>query len=406
MGPLSTGLPCVELPTELVLLILSYAAKPTFSQADNYDAKNPYASAATLCLVSRIVRRTVLPELLHTHSSTLFSMQKAYAQQKHHLHFEYAPHIRRIWIGEILHLPPQPLWPLSSMLYPPPALDFSLLSPVVLAAESLALDFLSVKYLLAGCLEHAWHSQVVDHERPLPWNTKTMTVSGAYPWFSLEITPQGRAFLASISHLVSLSHLQNETHLHLIDRFTGSRDYRLPMWLRRTRWYSFENLQTVSLALPYIEVPVDPCIFSGTEVQVELLTFPVSLIPNNLRRAFAQSGEGRFRSEDAQVSVSGSFVDEGRSDANRAPKEHAKRCTIKTQCTILNQTSSWDTSRNLLDSHSAYTVYTFVDTIEDQDGEFLRGGAARMHISHAQTSGSLPLLGHYRHSLNARASIK
>jgi len=47
-------------------MIFEYAARPTFDQADLYDARSPYSSAIALCRVFKIVRRVVLPELLHT----------------------------------------------------------------------------------------------------------------------------------------------------------------------------------------------------------------------------------------------------------------------------------------------------------------------------------------------------
>ncbi|KAG2356988.1 hypothetical protein BDR07DRAFT_410761 [Suillus spraguei] len=63
-----------DLPLELALLVLKYAAESTFSQKEKYAEKNPYADAISLCRVSRLVRRTVLPELLHT-----VSLRRCYA---------------------------------------------------------------------------------------------------------------------------------------------------------------------------------------------------------------------------------------------------------------------------------------------------------------------------------------
>jgi hypothetical protein len=50
--------PFVNLSTELVLLILAFAARPDFAQTD--EEKNPYSSALALCRLSRITRRAVL----------------------------------------------------------------------------------------------------------------------------------------------------------------------------------------------------------------------------------------------------------------------------------------------------------------------------------------------------------
>jgi hypothetical protein len=52
--------PFSVLPVEIALMIFKYAAKPMFSQKEEYKDKNPYANALSLCLVSRLVRLTVL----------------------------------------------------------------------------------------------------------------------------------------------------------------------------------------------------------------------------------------------------------------------------------------------------------------------------------------------------------
>ncbi|KAG2352985.1 hypothetical protein BDR07DRAFT_1615306, partial [Suillus spraguei] len=81
-----------DLPREIALMVFKYAAEPTFSQKEEYADKNPYATALSLCLVSRLVRRTILPEFLHTISlrrclslkmfANALLMQKAYAEKK------------------------------------------------------------------------------------------------------------------------------------------------------------------------------------------------------------------------------------------------------------------------------------------------------------------------------------
>lgn len=90
--------PFTDLPVELAFMILEYAARPTFDQADLYDARSPYSSALALCRVSKIVRRIVLPELLHTILLPDFRhvekfvhalrMQKVYKEKGSDLHFD------------------------------------------------------------------------------------------------------------------------------------------------------------------------------------------------------------------------------------------------------------------------------------------------------------------------------
>ncbi|KAG1726946.1 uncharacterized protein EDB91DRAFT_1208393 [Suillus paluster] len=245
-------------------------------------------------------------------------MQKAYAQQDHHLHFEYAPHVRRIWIGEILKVVQQADWPHHFFIFPPspPQIDFSLLAPVLLAAESLATNFLNL-FILEGCLEHAWNSHAATNtdlaHSPLPWSIRTLTALGDISrssWLPLESTHQGRAFLASISHVISISVSPTELHPHFrarISDYIGPRDRELPRWIMHTPWHSFTSLQSVSLALPYTK-PVAPHLAplasSGLDEQVELLTFPASLIFNHQRRALTEGREGRFPWNDRQITVS------------------------------------------------------------------------------------------------------
>ncbi|KAG1723020.1 uncharacterized protein EDB91DRAFT_185665 [Suillus paluster] len=296
-----TRLTSVELPTELVLMILKYAATPTFSQAEKYDAKNPYASALALCRVSRDVRRAVLPELLHTvllpenrHLTAFLHalrMQKEYAQQGHHLHFEYAPHVHRIWIENIQKQALQAHWPNS----------VSLMAPVLLGAESFATD-LSSLFLLSGCLEHAWNSRknIALECSQLPWRTRTLTFSHVTfltPQRPLGFTPQGRAFLASISHVVSLSHPQ-AAHMHLLHRnvgLLGPGEHILPPWMMQTSWNSFTALATISLAVPHIELPVGASTFGAANMPVQLLTFPSSAFPRS---------RDHFSQDDVQVTIS------------------------------------------------------------------------------------------------------
>lgn len=107
--------PFSNLPIEIALIVFTYAAKPTFSQEEKYDDKNPYSTAVSLCLVSQLVRRTILPEFLHTillrrpNSVNMFEnalrMQKAYAEKESDLVFDYISAIKRMWIDDLCNYP-------------------------------------------------------------------------------------------------------------------------------------------------------------------------------------------------------------------------------------------------------------------------------------------------------------
>ncbi|KAG1854455.1 hypothetical protein DFJ58DRAFT_660404 [Suillus subalutaceus] len=288
-----------DLPTELALLILRYAAQTTFDQAEKYDKVNcPYSSVLTLCLVSKNFRRAVLPALLHTvllpkpRNVRVFVQalltQEAYKQASSDLHFDYAPHVHKMWIGldggnltsaDLLADPRE--YALQPSERP---LAINLLTPVMLAASSLALGWTSVD-LLIECLEHAWESRPatpVNEEHPrLPWNTETLTLSCGDPinrtkWKCLTDTPQGSAFLASISHLLSPTYLCRDNPLQV---------YRLPEWMKTAPLASFKSLQTVILPYPCTTPPINlrALVTTGVDMQMHLLTLPATLLkdPNN-----------------------------------------------------------------------------------------------------------------------------
>ncbi|KAG2137504.1 hypothetical protein DEU56DRAFT_804111 [Suillus clintonianus] len=290
MKPITT-FPFSYLPVELVLIILRYYAQPTFDQTAPHSSKSPYSNARALCHFSRAVRRAVLPELLHTIwlgddiTVTVFvhalHMQQMYAEKANHLRFDYIPHVHKIWIGPHggRDLSPYRLRRIRAYTLIERPLAISLLSPVLLAAPSIALHWTSMD-LLEGCLEHAWKSCAATHANnehsPPPWNTQTLILShepltSDARWGCLTDTPQGSAFVASISHLsTTTSTLWSRTS-----------SYRMPPWMEVTPWASFKSLQIVSL--PYllaIEPLVDIRLVNRREinVHVELLTLPASLI--------------------------------------------------------------------------------------------------------------------------------
>ncbi|KAG1724543.1 hypothetical protein EDB19DRAFT_309766 [Suillus lakei] len=334
-----------DLPTELALSILRFAARPTFDQAEKYEAKCPYSSALALCLVSTAFRRAVLPELLHTillrdsrnvrQFVQALLMQKEYAEEEHakgeyveqkiknRLHFEYAPHVHKIWIGCHVISAHLPTTPRAYALKPPERpLAISLLTPLLLAAPSLALDWTSMD-LLVECLEHAWTSypatHVSDKHSPSPWKTQTLTLSGGVPtsdprWKRLTDTPQGSAFLASISHLSTTTYLCRD--FEPLPPSTLPKDYRLPLWMQSedTPWACFKNLQTVILPYPRTNPPIRlfALLLTGIDMHVELLTLSASLlkdpcdgIPKTIK-AFAEIGPGEecIRSDNTRLKMS------------------------------------------------------------------------------------------------------
>ncbi|KAG1770544.1 hypothetical protein EV702DRAFT_1123577 [Suillus placidus] len=303
-----------DLPTELALLIFKYAAQTTFAQHARYTTRNPYSSALSLSRVSKFVRRTVLPEILHTvllpeaRHVTAFvralRMQKTYVdQQQHDLSLDYASHVHRMSIGEFR----GPLQGLNTSLrsrFTPSAAeldsesDVSLLAPVILAVSSLTIDFGTLD-ILSGCLKHVCNSDVdldVNHrDSPLPWSTKSLALSGSISrrWWPFVGSVHGYTFLASIQHLTLFSStsfgkcLPFQCDCVSETDSQGSVPYVVPLWMARA---PFKGLQTFSLAIPH------KCVSSDKEIWVKLVTFPASLLPEPCTpeeiKTFIETGAG------------------------------------------------------------------------------------------------------------------
>jgi hypothetical protein len=286
-----------DLPIELAFLVFNYAAQPTFDQAEKYEHECPYSSALKLCLVSKSVRRAVLPELLHTillpesRNVRLFVqalfMQEKYKKTNSDLQYQYTPRVRKMWIGtDGGNLTPANLLadPREYALQPSERpLAISLLTPIILAAPSLALSWTSVN-LLIECLEHAWKFRPVtpvdeEHSRP-PWNTKTLTLSCGAPispieWNNITDTPQGAAFLASICQFSSLTYLCRD-----YESLPLAKEYRLPEWMHTAPLASFKNLHTVILPYPRVIPPISlsALLNRGVDMHMEVLTLPATLL--------------------------------------------------------------------------------------------------------------------------------
>ncbi|KAG1871752.1 hypothetical protein DFJ58DRAFT_741927 [Suillus subalutaceus] len=354
MDPIA-NFPFTNLPAELALLILKYAAQPTFDQTDKYETKSPYSSTLALCHVSKAVRRVALPELLHTVSLPksenlrmfvdALRMQQEYAeiqkqnesrlecgeeQTQNDLYFDYAPHIHKIWIGcSGANIVPDHL--LHPHYAPARKLAISVLTPVLLATPSLALAWTSLG-LFSECLEHAWKyhadTNANDEQSPRPWNTKTLTLSGETTaggqWELLKDTPQGSAFLASISHLTYGSHTTTFDEFLFISMSHGlPRSYNLPSWMKSIPWPHLKNLQTFSMAYPYIRPPFDIYDFEhfikrkGRSFHVEVLTLSAAMLTRRRddRRdwrisAFGDTAPGKeyIRSDRVGLKVSDSSI--------------------------------------------------------------------------------------------------
>ncbi|KAG1774582.1 hypothetical protein EV702DRAFT_1123055 [Suillus placidus] len=256
-----------DLPLEIALLILKYAAQPTLSQRENYTDKNPYSSALSLCLVSRLMRRTVLPELLHTISLRRFRsmqsfakaqlIQKMYAAKNSDLFSDYTTIVQRMWLGNYSNTSMAPRLRQSEHKR-----VMSMLVPMLLAAPALAIDCDHSKLVIQS-MEDAWTSRTdpnVGHgHSSFPGKTQSLTIMGHNTESEIfKNTRKGSVFLASIPHLTYLVHVAVEgVEFCNISRGLIYPAYPLRMWMHDIPWACMKSLKTFSVVYPHMDTSYD-----------------------------------------------------------------------------------------------------------------------------------------------------
>ncbi|KAG1875876.1 hypothetical protein C8R48DRAFT_768730 [Suillus tomentosus] len=302
-----------KLSIEIILTICKDAAQPTFSQREKYDIKNPYSTALSLCLVSRLVRRIILPNFLRTillhrrHSIKKFAnallMQKAYAEKKSDLFFDYTSAVQRMWISDAfdyfvyaearLENQDSPFFWHARYLFSnrdeARERNISVLLPVILAATELAVDRRHLR-LIMHSVQDAWSSRTdlnVGGHSSFPGKTKNLTIirQAQDPDF-IDYRVMTFVFLASIPHLTHLIDLAEDSHdfrgisCGLTSPLETARDF-----LRRDDiWDSMKSLETLSVVYPHLPPLNDLKSISyaayatrGIDLHVERFTMSVTL---------------------------------------------------------------------------------------------------------------------------------
>jgi hypothetical protein len=268
--------PFSVLPVEIALIIFKYAAKPLFSQKEDYNDTNPYASALSLCLVSRLVRLTVFPKLLHTvllptHRNleafaSALELQKKYTEDKSHLAFDYIPAVQRLWISSST----------DDRTFGTPTLSIITLLPVLLAVPTLAIE---CNYLPSIVI-----SLKGDH-RPSICSGKTLILTGAgfHEYFKFI---ERSVHFPSISHLTYLinMNLDSDTFFN-ISKGLKSPDFPLGFWMSKIPRNCMNSLETVSVVYPHPSLGLLETSLSfdqeGVDLHVERLTVSAPLYKEN-----------------------------------------------------------------------------------------------------------------------------
>ncbi|KAG2049263.1 hypothetical protein BDR06DRAFT_1012360 [Suillus hirtellus] len=258
-----------SLPMELLIPILKDAAQLTFSPRAKHVDENFYSTAVSLCRVSRLFRRIILPEMLHTvflrHGVKKFAnallMQKAYAEKESDLFFDYTSAIQRMWISDY--------W--ASLSEGPSSLkpNMSILHPVILAVPVLAIDCDHLELLIKS-VEDAWTSHAdlnIDHKyRPFPGKTQNlMIMSPGGIWIPFRSGSKSKTsiFLASIPRLTYLPNLEAYSDsFRDISRGLKSPESLLDSWMNNIPWKHMTSLQTFQWSIR-ISLPPSACVHTS-----------------------------------------------------------------------------------------------------------------------------------------------
>ncbi|KAF9235269.1 hypothetical protein BU15DRAFT_17332, partial [Melanogaster broomeanus] len=265
--------PFSHLSIELALNIIELAAIPDFYST---SPANPYACALALSRVSKAVRRATLPVMLHTvllprrrrvvKFVAALRIQSGFALANRPLFVDYATSIHRIMIGPCPDPPPSA--PMASRFFRASSresIDFSLLAPVLLSAPSLALDFQSA-LLLCDCLNWAWQhhgpgsgedgvgmgASLQRSRSPLAHRPRFTLLGSAARWRPFTSTPEGSAFLASLSHLLILPKYMETQDLQQIEKTVTVRSRIIPRSVNSNSgipWASLRSLQRLTVPL-------------------------------------------------------------------------------------------------------------------------------------------------------------
>ncbi|KAG2033163.1 hypothetical protein BDR03DRAFT_968132 [Suillus americanus] len=276
-----------DLPLEILLMILEDVVEPTFSQEEKYDDQNPYATALSLCLVSRLVRRITLPKFLHTISlrriasvrmfANALLMQKAYAEENSDLFFDYTSVVQRMWIGNSTE---SQLWGFEL------AREISVLVPMILATPAIAFDSCYLK-LIVQSVEDASTSRAdpnADHgPSPFPVKIQSLTIMGHSTSGTIFKTiRKGSVFLASIPRLTYLIDLPYDSDTFRdISRGIKPPWFLMTLWLHDIPWTCMKSLETFSVVYPHLAEPYKIRSYidctRGVDLHVERLTISAPL---------------------------------------------------------------------------------------------------------------------------------
>lgn len=184
--------PLTDLPPELILHVIAFAACP------HQIGGLSYSTSIAMASVSRLMYQLTMPHLLHTVACQTieqlhlfirsFRNQAAKKRAGAHLVLDYGSLVRVFWASEI--------W--ESLVENDNGIDYRAVYDIIHAVEILALSCESV-HLLYSALSTA-HGDPALQE----WSCRKLVVMGKYwRWLPLTSSPECLAVLKQVTHLTA-----------------------------------------------------------------------------------------------------------------------------------------------------------------------------------------------------------
>ncbi|KAK0226264.1 hypothetical protein IW262DRAFT_754809 [Armillaria fumosa] len=227
--------PILNLPMELFLMIIAYAASPVFDGKDVTVVRPSYSAAIALARVSYLMYQHTMTYLLHTVvlnsevDLALFVRTVRYQHQRQvprRLRLDYPSLVRRFWCSESY----------EAIIDRNDYIDYSSLYQVISRAESIGMPFYGTHLLYNGLAS--------DGANPgKDWTCQRVTFEGRFiRWKPITSSYEGATFLKRITHLSMWVPYHNLSSI-------SPQEYPVAGWVKDIPFHMMTNLRQFSFPL-------------------------------------------------------------------------------------------------------------------------------------------------------------
>ncbi|KAK0486150.1 hypothetical protein IW261DRAFT_782696 [Armillaria novae-zelandiae] len=227
--------PILNLPMELFLMIIAYAASPVFDSEDITVVRPSYSAAIALARVSYLMYQHTMPYLLHTvvlNSEVdlgLFARTIRYQHQRQvprRLRLDYPSLVRRFWCSESY----------EAIIDRNEYIDYSSLYQVISRAESIGMPFYGTHLLYNGLASDGANP---DND----WKCRRVAFEGRFiRWKPITSSYEGATFLKKITHLSMWVPYHNLASI-------SPQEYPVAAWVKDIPFHIMTNLRHFSFPL-------------------------------------------------------------------------------------------------------------------------------------------------------------